>query len=83
MLPRLFFVTPKATCPELHNYLSPPGHVDPGESDWVTALRETKEEAGLSEDDLEVSHKSCILSIILSNLNHIFYYRFTKMSQKY
>lgn len=30
------------------------GHVDPGESDWVTALRETQEEAGLSEKDLEV-----------------------------
>ncbi|CAH2089773.1 unnamed protein product [Euphydryas editha] len=29
-------------------------HVDPGESDWVTALRETKEEAGLSENDLEI-----------------------------
>lgn len=30
------------------------GHVDPGESDWITALRETKEEAGLTENDLEV-----------------------------
>lgn len=31
------------------------GHVDPGESNWVTALRETKEEAGYSENELEVS----------------------------
>ncbi|KAL0869650.1 hypothetical protein ABMA27_005899 [Loxostege sticticalis] len=37
-----------------HHWTPPKGHVDPGESDWVTALRETKEEAGLSEDDLEV-----------------------------
>ncbi|XP_045452418.1 bis(5'-nucleosyl)-tetraphosphatase [asymmetrical] [Melitaea cinxia] len=39
-----------------HHWTPPKGHVDPGESDWVTALRETKEEAGLSEDDLEI-HK--------------------------
>lgn len=37
---------------EFHYYA---GHVDPGESDWETALRETKEEAGLSVNDLEVS----------------------------
>lgn len=30
------------------------GHVDPGESDWDTALRETREEAGLNENDMEV-----------------------------
>ncbi|XP_053615019.1 bis(5'-nucleosyl)-tetraphosphatase [asymmetrical] [Plodia interpunctella] len=37
------------------NHWTPPkGHVDPGESDWVTALRETKEEAGLGEEDLEI-----------------------------
>ncbi|XP_023947886.1 bis(5'-nucleosyl)-tetraphosphatase [asymmetrical] isoform X2 [Bicyclus anynana] len=38
----------------VHHWTPPKGHVDPGESDWVTALRETKEEAGLSEADLEV-----------------------------
>ncbi|GBP70112.1 Bis(5'-nucleosyl)-tetraphosphatase [Eumeta japonica] len=38
----------------IHHWTPPKGHVDPGESDWVTALRETKEEAGLSENDLEV-----------------------------
>ncbi|CAH0713141.1 unnamed protein product, partial [Brenthis ino] len=37
-----------------HHWTPPKGHVDPGESDWVTALRETKEEAGLSENDLEI-----------------------------
>lgn len=30
------------------------GHVDPGESDLITALRETREEAGLNECDLEI-----------------------------
>ncbi|PZC83092.1 hypothetical protein B5X24_HaOG208565 [Helicoverpa armigera] len=35
-------------------YKHVPGHVDPGESDWITALRETKEEAGLSEEHLEI-----------------------------
>ncbi|XP_046970022.1 bis(5'-nucleosyl)-tetraphosphatase [asymmetrical] [Vanessa cardui] len=37
-----------------HHWTPPKGHVDPGESDWVTALRETKEEAGLSENELEI-----------------------------
>lgn len=30
------------------------GHVDEGESEFVTALRETKEEAGFSESDLKI-----------------------------
>ncbi|XP_038211547.1 bis(5'-nucleosyl)-tetraphosphatase [asymmetrical] isoform X2 [Zerene cesonia] len=30
------------------------GHVDPGESDWDTALRETQEEAGFTQKDLEI-----------------------------
>ncbi|CAH2042598.1 unnamed protein product, partial [Iphiclides podalirius] len=37
-----------------HHWTPPKGHVDPGESDWITALRETKEESGLSENELEV-----------------------------
>ncbi|KPJ03246.1 PREDICTED: bis(5'-nucleosyl)-tetraphosphatase [asymmetrical] [Papilio xuthus] len=37
-----------------HHWTPPKGHVDPGESNWVTALRETKEEAGYSENDLEI-----------------------------
>ncbi|XP_002736206.1 bis(5'-nucleosyl)-tetraphosphatase [asymmetrical]-like [Saccoglossus kowalevskii] len=31
-----------------HHWTPPKGHVDPGESDKVTALRETEEEAGLT-----------------------------------
>ncbi|KAM3956700.1 purine phosphoribosyltransferase family protein Apf [Aphomia sociella] len=37
-----------------YHWTPPKGHVDPGESDWITALRETKEEAGLTENDLEI-----------------------------
>ena len=37
------------------NHWTPPkGHVDPGESDYETALRETKEEAGLDENSFKV-----------------------------
>ncbi|XP_069361301.1 bis(5'-nucleosyl)-tetraphosphatase [asymmetrical] [Maniola hyperantus] len=38
----------------VHHWTPPKGHVDPGESDWETALRETKEEAGLSENELDI-----------------------------
>lgn len=31
-----------------------PGHVDPGEDDYTTALRETNEEAGYTSDDLKI-----------------------------
>ncbi|XP_042862979.1 bis(5'-nucleosyl)-tetraphosphatase [asymmetrical]-like [Penaeus japonicus] len=34
-----------------HHWSPPKGHVDPGESDLETALRETEEEAGLSGSD--------------------------------
>ncbi|KAJ8717388.1 hypothetical protein PYW08_005787 [Mythimna loreyi] len=37
-----------------HHWTPPKGHVEKGEPDFVAALRETKEEAGLSEDDLEI-----------------------------
>ncbi|CAG4947765.1 unnamed protein product [Colias eurytheme] len=37
-----------------HHWTPPKGHVDPGESDWETALRETQEEAGLTQNDLEI-----------------------------
>ncbi len=38
-----------------HHWTPPKGHVDPGEDDWQTAVRETCEEAGLSaEKDLKV-----------------------------
>ncbi|KAK6624404.1 hypothetical protein RUM43_004254 [Polyplax serrata] len=37
-----------------HHWTPPKGHVDPGESDFETALRETKEEAGFGKDDLKI-----------------------------
>ncbi|XP_017032814.2 bis(5'-nucleosyl)-tetraphosphatase [asymmetrical] [Drosophila kikkawai] len=41
----------KASYGDFH-WSSPKGHVDPGEDDFTTALRETKEEAGYDEKDL-------------------------------
>ncbi|XP_016964284.1 bis(5'-nucleosyl)-tetraphosphatase [asymmetrical] [Drosophila biarmipes] len=41
----------KASYGSFH-WSSPKGHVDPGEDDYTTALRETKEEAGYDEKDL-------------------------------
>ncbi|KAJ0069042.1 hypothetical protein NL108_016649 [Boleophthalmus pectinirostris] len=37
-----------------HHWTPPKGHVDPGEDDLTTALRETQEEAGLGLDHLSV-----------------------------
>lgn len=37
-----------------HHWTPPKGHVDPGESDMQTALRETEEESGLKESSLNV-----------------------------
>lgn len=37
----------------------PLGHVDPGEDDFTTALRETQEEAGYKEDDLTIFKNQC------------------------
>ncbi|XP_076244462.1 purine phosphoribosyltransferase family protein Apf [Calliopsis andreniformis] len=37
-----------------HHWTPPKGHVDPGESDMQTALRETEEEAGLVASDLQI-----------------------------
>lgn len=37
-----------------HHWTPPKGHVDPGEDDMTTALRETKEEAGLGTEQLQV-----------------------------
>ncbi|XP_022340600.2 bis(5'-nucleosyl)-tetraphosphatase [asymmetrical]-like [Crassostrea virginica] len=34
-----------------HHWTPPKGHVDPGESELQTALRETEEEAGLKQED--------------------------------
>lgn len=41
-----------------------PGHVDPGEDDLTTALRETREEAGLGEEHL------CIVKNFLKELRY-------------
>ncbi|ALC40220.1 Apf, partial [Drosophila busckii] len=45
----------KASYGDFH-WSSPKGHVDPGEDDFTTALRETKEEAGqvYDESDLKI-----------------------------
>ncbi|XP_031624608.1 bis(5'-nucleosyl)-tetraphosphatase [asymmetrical] [Contarinia nasturtii] len=37
-----------------YHWTPPKGHVDPGEDDFTTALRETREEAGYSADDLKI-----------------------------
>ncbi|XP_063067008.1 bis(5'-nucleosyl)-tetraphosphatase [asymmetrical] [Engraulis encrasicolus] len=37
-----------------HHWTPPKGHVDPGEDDLTTALRETREEAGLGEEHLSI-----------------------------
>lgn len=37
-----------------HHWSPPKGHVDPGEDDFKTALRETMEESGYQESDLRV-----------------------------
>ncbi|XP_075870401.1 bis(5'-nucleosyl)-tetraphosphatase [asymmetrical] [Nelusetta ayraudi] len=38
----------------IHHWTPPKGHVDPGEDDLTTALRETEEEAGLAVEKLRV-----------------------------
>lgn len=37
-----------------HHWTPPKGHVDPGESDMQTALRETEEESGLKKSSLDI-----------------------------
>ncbi|XP_039615169.1 bis(5'-nucleosyl)-tetraphosphatase [asymmetrical] [Polypterus senegalus] len=37
-----------------HHWTPPKGHVDPGEDDLQTALRETEEEAGLKSMDFQI-----------------------------
>ena len=37
-----------------HHWTPPKGHVDPGESDFQTALRETEEESGIRADSIEI-----------------------------
>ncbi|CAH1164246.1 unnamed protein product [Phaedon cochleariae] len=38
----------------IHHWTPPKGHVDPGESEMETALRETVEESGLHKEDLKI-----------------------------
>ncbi|EDW76667.2 uncharacterized protein Dwil_GK14539 [Drosophila willistoni] len=51
----------KASYGDFH-WSSPKGHVDPGEDDFTTALRETKEEAGYEEKDL-IIHRDTPLTL--------------------
>ncbi|KAK6748850.1 hypothetical protein RB195_001460 [Necator americanus] len=50
---RVEFLLLQASYPPYH-WTPPKGHVDPGEDEWVAALRETKEEAGLLQDQLKI-----------------------------
>ncbi|VDN34121.1 unnamed protein product [Gongylonema pulchrum] len=43
----------QASYPPYH-WTPPKGHVDPGEDEWAAALRETREEAGIAADSLDV-----------------------------
>ncbi|XP_075151479.1 purine phosphoribosyltransferase family protein Apf isoform X2 [Haematobia irritans] len=54
------FLLLKASYGDFH-WSSPKGHVDPGEDDYTTAVRETKEEAGYSEDDLIIYKENPII----------------------
>ncbi|ENN70778.1 bis(5'-nucleosyl)-tetraphosphatase [asymmetrical] isoform X1 [Dendroctonus ponderosae] len=38
----------------IHHWTPPKGHVDPGETDLMTAYRETQEESGLKKADIKV-----------------------------
>ncbi|MCP9256800.1 Bis(5'-nucleosyl)-tetraphosphatase [Dirofilaria immitis] len=42
-----------------HHWTPPKGHVDLGEDEWSAALRETREEAGITADNLDV-HKDFV-----------------------
>lgn len=42
----------------IHHWTPPKGHVDPGETDLVTAYRETCEESGLQKSDLKIYEAS-------------------------
>jgi 8-oxo-dGTP pyrophosphatase MutT (NUDIX family) len=47
------------------------GHVDPGENDMETALRETEEEAGYTKDQLRVTSFTKTLSVCLIIFIHV------------
>ncbi|KJH44904.1 hydrolase, NUDIX family [Dictyocaulus viviparus] len=50
---RVEFLLLQASYPP-HHWTPPKGHVEPGEDEWVAALRETKEEAGIPKDCLKI-----------------------------
>jgi len=58
---KIEFLFMKASYGQKH-WTPPKGHVDPGEDDMTTALRETKEEAGLDKSDLKIMEKTWELS---------------------
>merc|ERR1712037_264238 len=58
--PELQLLLLKANYGERHWSITK-GHVDPGEDEFTTALRETKEEAGLTRENLEVFEKEWTL----------------------
>lgn len=41
-----------------HHWTPPKGHVDPGEDEWQAAIRETKEEANITKEQLTI-HEDC------------------------
>ena len=57
----LYCIQNQASYGQKH-WTPPKGHVDPGEDDMTTALRETKEEAGLDKSDLKIMEKTWELS---------------------
>ncbi|WKY04103.1 hypothetical protein Q1695_005235 [Nippostrongylus brasiliensis] len=50
---RVEFLLLQASYPP-HHWTPPKGHVDPGEDEWIAALRETKEEAGIAKEHLNI-----------------------------
>ena len=60
----------------IHHWTPPKGHVDPGEDLFLTAVRETEEEAGLSREhyDLDESFKSTIGYKVRNKPKEVTYY---------
>ncbi|KAI6202452.1 Bis(5'-nucleosyl)-tetraphosphatase [asymmetrical] [Aphelenchoides besseyi] len=55
-----------------YHWTPPKGHVDPGETEWQAAIRETKEEAAIDEKDVEID----------KNFHHIMHYDTPKEGRK-
>ncbi|GMT29371.1 hypothetical protein PFISCL1PPCAC_20668, partial [Pristionchus fissidentatus] len=51
--PAIEFLLLQASYPP-HHWTPPKGHVDPGEDEWTAALRETKEEANIDKEQLQI-----------------------------